>query len=319
MGRRAAGGPADLWSYPRSWRDRYGDDVEMYLRDRYGDGPLPVSARLSLFRSGTVERLRSGGIIGTSAEPDLQVRGASLLVLYAWVMFVFAGSAFAKYTEHWPLVTPQVDRRLPAAAMGAVQASSLAGTLILISAAAVALPALARLVRSDGWRPLWALLRPLAVAVTVAGVAGTVIVVWNNHLGPAAITAPLSLQVAGVVAGLLVLGALAVGCGTVVALVYRLRLSHRVTRAFGLLALAMAAVLVLIFAGVLTWWISTAEHAPWFFGSLAPRSPSSPAPLAMIVLCLMMLSALVLAGIGTVRIVDGLSRADAEPAYRGGD
>jgi len=64
----------------------------------------------------------------------------------------------------------------------------------------------------------------------------------------------------------------------------------------------MTGALMVIFAGALTWWISTALHAPWFFGSLVPRSPTSPAPLALIVLGLMMLSGLVLAGIGAVRI-----------------
>ena len=87
-----------------------------------------------------------------------------------------------------------------------------------------------------------------------------------------------------------------------IALVYRLRFSPRVTRILGALAVAMTMALVVIFAGALTWWISTALHAPWFFGSLVPRSPTSPAPLAMIVLGLMMLSGLVLAGIGALRI-----------------
>ena len=57
-----------------------------------------------------------------------------------------------------------------------------------------------------------------------------------------------------------------------------------------------------IFAGTLTWWIATALHAPWFFGSMVPRSPTSPAPLVMILLGLLMLSGLVLAGVGMVPI-----------------
>jgi hypothetical protein len=93
--------------------------------------------------------------------------------------------------------------------------------------------------------------------------------------------------------------------------VYRLRLSHRATRILGLLALVMAVALAVIFAGALTWWISTAIHAPWFFGSLVPRSPGTPAPLVMIVLGLTMLSGLVLAGIGTIRITTLMSRVRA--------
>jgi hypothetical protein len=300
----------DLTWYPRSWRDRYGDDFALYLQDRYGDDPLPMSARLSMMRSGTTERLRAGGIIGTAVDPDIRVRGASLLVLCAWGIFIVAGSVFAKYTEHWPLATPQVDRWLPAAAMGAVQVAAAIGVLILIVASAVTLPSLFELMRSDGWRSLWPSVRPMVLSVTAAGAVSIGIVVWNEQLGPTTNT-PFALRIAAVLAGLVVVGALAVCCGTVVATVYRLRLSHRATRILGLLALVMAVALAVIFAGALTWWISTAVHAPWFFGSLVPRSPGTPAPLVMIVLGLTMLSGLVLAGIGTIRITTLMSRVRA--------
>jgi len=287
--------------YPRIWRDRYGADFELFLQDRYGEESLPMSAQLSMARSGTVERLRSGGIVGCTVDPDTRVRGASLLVLCAWGVFIVAGSAFAKYTEHWSLATPQVDHWLPAAAMGAVQVAAAAGMLIVVVAALISLPALVELVRSDGWSELWPLVRPVVLSVTVAGAVSIGIVAWKDHLGPTTDT-PSGLRIAGVLAGLVVIGALVVTCGTLLAIVYRLRFTPRVTRILGLLAVVMAAALVVIFAGALTWWISTALHAPWFFGSLVPRSPATPAPLAMIVLGLMMLSGLVLAGIGAVRI-----------------
>jgi hypothetical protein len=287
--------------YPRTWRERYGADFEQFLEDRYGDGPLPLSDRLSMVHSGLVERLRSGGIIGSSVDPDTRVRGASLLVLCAWGVFIVAGSAFAKYTEHWPLATPSVDHWLPAAAMTAVQAAAAAGVLIVIMAGLTCLPAFIEFIRSKGWRALWPLIRPMLLSVIAAVVVSVLIVAWNYHLGPSTST-PLGLRISGVLAGLVVVAAVAVTCGTLIAIVYRLRFSTRVTRILGVLAVAMTMALVVIFAGALTWWISTALHAPWFFGSLIPRSPTSPAPLPMIVLGLMMLSGLVLAGIGALRI-----------------
>jgi hypothetical protein len=216
-------------------------------------------------------------------------------------VFIVAGSAFAKYTEHWPLATPQADHWLPAAAMAAVQAAAAAGVLIVIVAGLISLPALVELIRSDGWSTLWPLIRPMILSVTMAGAVSIGIVAWNDRLGPS-INTPLVLRIAGVFAGLVVVGALVVSCGTLIAIVYRLRFSPRVTRVLGLLAVAMTVALVAIFAGTLTWWVSTALHAPWFFGSLVPRSPTSPAPLAMIVLGLMMLTGVVLAGIGAFRI-----------------
>ena len=300
--------------YPRSWRDQYGDEFVTFLHDRYGDGPVPLSARLSMVRSGTVERLRAGGAIGTSVDSDRRIRGASLLVLCAWGLFVVVGAAFAKYTEHWPLSTPRVDQRLPAVAMGTVQGAAAAGVLILLVAGLVTLPALVDLVRADGWRSMWATARAMVISVAVAGVAFVVIVAWNHQLSPSqSVNAPWALKAVGVIGGLLVVGALTVCAGTIVAIVHRLGLSHRATRALGLLAIAMAGVLALIFVGTLTWWIATAIHAPWFFGSLVPGSSGSPAPLAMVIFSLMMLSGLVLAGLGTARIVGGMSSS----AWRG--
>ncbi|HZM55370.1 MAG TPA: hypothetical protein VFC03_10140 [Acidimicrobiales bacterium] len=287
--------------YPRTWRERYGADFEQFLEDRYGGGPLPLSARLSMVRSGLLERLRSGGIVGSSVDPDTRVRGASLLVLCAWGVFIVAGSAFAKYTEHWPLATPPVDHWLPATAMAAVQAAAGVGVLILIMAGLACLPAFVHFIRSEGWRALWPLARPMVLSVIAAGVASAGIVAWNNRLGPST-TTPLGLRIAGVLAGLVVIAALAVSYATLIAFVYRLRISTRITRILGVLAVAMTLALAVIFAGALTWWISTALHAPWFFGSLTPRSPTSPAPLPMIVLGLMMLAGLVLAGVGAIRI-----------------
>ena len=291
----------DLKWYPRTWRDRYGADFEQFLEDRYGDGPLPLSARLSMVRSGSLEHLRSGGIVGSSADPDTRVRGASLLVLCAWGVFIVAGSAFAKYTEHWPLATPPVDRWISATGMAAVQAAAAVGVLILVVAGLACLPAFVQFIRSEGWRALWPLIRPMTVSVIAAGAVSVGILAWNNHVGPSTAT-PWGLRIAGALAGLVVIAALAVSYATLIAFVYRLRISTRVTRILGVLAVAMTLALAVIFAGALTWWISTALHAPWFFGSLIPRSPTSPAPLPMIVLGLMMLSGLVLAGIGSLRI-----------------
>jgi len=293
--------PNDLKWYPRSWRDRYGADLEQFLEDKYGNDRIPLKVRLSMVYSGTLERLRSGGIVGSSVDPGFRVRGASLLVLCAWAVFIVAGSAFAKYTEHWPLATPQVDHWLPAAAMAAVQAAAAAGMLIVFAAGLTCLPAFVRFIRSEGWWALWPLARPMTFSVIAAGAASVGIVAWSNHLGPNS-TTPLGLRIAGVLAGLAVTAALAVSCGTLIAIVYRLRFSPRVTLFLGALAVAMTAALVVIFAGVLTWWISTALHAPWFFGSLVPRSAGTPAPLAMIVLGLLMLSGLILAGVGAFRI-----------------
>jgi hypothetical protein len=42
--------------YPPAWRRRYGDELVALLEDVFGDEPLPVRCRMSLFWSGTIER-----------------------------------------------------------------------------------------------------------------------------------------------------------------------------------------------------------------------------------------------------------------------
>lgn len=44
--------------YPRGWRRRYGDELVALLEDMFGDQPLSVRCRISLYGSGTIERIR---------------------------------------------------------------------------------------------------------------------------------------------------------------------------------------------------------------------------------------------------------------------
>ncbi len=44
--------------YPRNWRRRYGDELVALLEEMFGDEPLSVRCRISLYRSATIERIR---------------------------------------------------------------------------------------------------------------------------------------------------------------------------------------------------------------------------------------------------------------------
>ena len=57
--------------YPAAWRRRYGEEVIAMLDDTHGEDKLPRRARMSLLRSGLIERIRllrkySGTYIGYS-------------------------------------------------------------------------------------------------------------------------------------------------------------------------------------------------------------------------------------------------------------
>jgi hypothetical protein len=44
--------------YPAAWRRRYGEELIAMLDDTHGDGDVPRQARMSLIRSGLIERIR---------------------------------------------------------------------------------------------------------------------------------------------------------------------------------------------------------------------------------------------------------------------
>jgi hypothetical protein len=90
--------------YPTQWRARYGDEMAALLEDTHGMSAVPLRDRISLAKSGSMERAREAGLIGDSSEPDERIRTGSLLVLCGWALFMVAGAIFAKFTEHWDAV-----------------------------------------------------------------------------------------------------------------------------------------------------------------------------------------------------------------------
>ena len=111
------------------------------------------------------------------------MRGASLVVLCAWALFVVAGSGFAKYAEHWDRVTPLHDRAVPSDAFTAVQVAAFTGVVIFCVSTLVALPAFVRFIRGHGWAPIRRPLSVMLITSSIAMVATVGIVVWSHHFG----------------------------------------------------------------------------------------------------------------------------------------
>jgi hypothetical protein len=123
--------------YPAAWRKRYGREFTDLLIDTYADRPLTGRAHLALIRSGLIERVRYSDAFGRRARPEDQVRAGALTVWFAWACFVVAGGAFAKYSEHWEVVTPSAHRALPEAAMTLLRVSAFVGAGLCAAAAMV--------------------------------------------------------------------------------------------------------------------------------------------------------------------------------------
>ena len=116
-------------------RARYGRGTRCPDGGHLRRGRYPLSSRLAIMRTGAAEHLREIGLGGGEETPAERVRSGSLLVLCGWALFVIAGSAFAKMTEHWVGTTPPGDRALPTNAYDAVQVAASVGLVIVIVAA----------------------------------------------------------------------------------------------------------------------------------------------------------------------------------------
>ena len=277
--------------YPEEWRDRYGEELMALLHDRYGTDRVPLVARVSMVKAGSTERLRYSGVIGGKVSHERRIRGASLVVLCGWAIFVISGSGFAKFAEHWDLVTPGRDRSIPAPAFVTVQAAAAVAVVIFSVAVLVALPALVHRIRERGWSAVRTPLRATLVTSGIALVATLSIIVWSHR----STSSPLNNglwphKVAGMAWVIVMVAAIACGTVAIVVVVTQLEPSRAATRTLGLLAVAMAMVLLVIFVGVVTWWISTALNAPWFFGGGVRGSTGAAAPPTMI-------------GVGTLMVV----------------
>lgn len=301
--------------YPASWRRRYGEELAALLEDTYGARAVPLRCRLSLLRAGSVERLRASGLLGASTPPSDGVRAGSLLVLWAWAVFMVAGAGFANLAENWVTALPAGSSRLPAAGYDVVYCAGLAGGVILLLAAGVCVPAFVRFLRGGGWPAIRRRLL-LAAGVTVVTMAAvTAMAVWAHQLDSSQRNGGLWTYslLAGVVA-LLITATIAAWTAAGSAAARRLELPARVVRYCGALAVALTLVMAALVGGTVTWWSAIASRAPWFLDGTAPGTAGTVAPLALVIVGTLMVLGLILAVIGARRAATSLRRGAEPPA-----
>lgn len=268
--------------YPAAWRERYGRELIDLLVDTNAERPLTWRARLALARAGLIERGHYSGVIGRRARPEDQVRAGALRVGFAWACFVVAGAAFAKFSEHWDVVTPSAHRALPESAMTLLQLSSFASAGLCVFAAAVSFPSWWRYVRTSGLGRAVRLLRPGLFAALVGVASSSAVIELAHHS-----TSAQRNGGRGAYAWLgLAWSALLVSCFAVLAwnvgsLVRRLEFSRRQLRILSLAARLLAALMVVIFVSFLVWWVAIAEYARTFLttGLSGVSNPSIPLPM----------------------------------------
>lgn len=279
--------------YPHAWRERYGEEMLALIDDEIGADEPGLRLRLSLVAHGLAERARGAGMVGPATSRETDRRRGALLVLVAWSAFMVAGAGYSKVAEHLDAAVPAGARPLPQVAYDIVVAFGVLGGILVLAGAAIAFPGFLRILRAGAWPALRAhVIRATVLsAITVALVIP--LALWAHQLpdhqrngGSVGYSAAFLTWAGLVIVSITLWTAVAVAVGR------RVELSPRALRAEAGLALGLAAVMVVVTAASVVWWIGMAVYAPSFVNGL---------PLAVAVG--LMLVGLAVSGVGVRRIV----------------
>lgn len=307
--------------YPPAWRERYGDELLVYMQDSFGPDKPPLAARLSIVAGGIRERARRSGLSGDSVSPADRIRAGVLLVLVSWTAMVVAGASFAKISEHFDSSLPggASAHHLPDLSYSFVQTAAGVAGLIVVAAAGLAVPAFLRYLRSGGWPSIRAhALRAAGCTLLTAGISAPLLI-WAHHLsahqrnGGSAGYGILFLVWAALIVGTLVLWTMAA-----VVAARNVTFSRSLLAAEAGMAIAVALAVVAILAATSLWWALIAERAPTFLSG----DPASPINASLAATVAVMALAAVAATAGAARIARSLpawgpTAAGYPPAWRG--
>jgi hypothetical protein len=263
--------------YPATWRSRYGDQLLAFMEDSYGDGDVPARVRFDMARGALAEHGAEMGLVVGQRSTAGRLRGGALLVLCAWAFFVIGGSVFAKASEGWAVARPTFTHGLARAGFESVLWAGVAGALVIILAAATALPCFVRYLGADGWSEIRRPILGAVVITIVTTAAGSAVVLWAHHLVFAQRNGgywPYSMA-------FLILAALVVATvagWTVAALrtVAHLELPSSVLYAEGGFALILTVLMTVILTGTVAWSAMVATDAPRFLSGAMTGPPGSP-------------------------------------------
>jgi hypothetical protein len=297
--------------YPAAWRARYGDELAVLIEELDGGARmLSWRVRFDVVRAGVVERARVFGLSGL--PPRERAREGSLLVLYAWMLFVIGGFGVQKASEHWQAVTPTAKQGLPAAAFDVLVIAAGVGSALVMLGVALSLPRLVALLRGGGWakirRPiLRAALLSLLIVVSTFGLAA-----WAHSLTSVARNGSNAAYSAVFLAWvLLFVACLFVWAAAAAATARQLNLPTWTLRFEVWLGVAISAAMTLMTIATAVWWGSLANAAPWFFDGRPVGSSASALELNIIIPAALMLCATLLGLIGATRATKALTGVSA--------
>ena len=298
--------------YPSAWRARYGDELANLLEEIGGGARMSWRVRLDVVRAGVAERVRVLGLGGL--PPRERAREGSLLVLYAWMLFVLAGFGVQKASEHWRAATPAARQALPAAAFDVLLAAAGVGSALVLLAVATSLPRLAALIRGGGWAEIR---RPIlrAAVLSLATVGATFgLGAWAHSLSSAARNGGNAAYVGVFLAWVALFAAcLFAWAAAAAATARRLTPPAGMLRFEVWLGAAVSAAMAVMTIATAVWWASLASAAPWFFQGRPAGSSASALVPSIVVPSLLMLFATSLGLVGARRAMSALAKVSPRP------
>lgn len=284
-----------LRCFPRSWRARYGEELQALVVDMSDGRRVPWRTRADLMRAGGREHLRAAGL-QNDGTPDSRIRGGASLVLWAWALFVFAGAVVQKTSEHWRQSLPQSHPLATIAFDVLIGTAGLASVLVL-AGIVVALPSLVRLLRAGGWCRIHRTVRTAAMATVVVIAATVGLVLWAHSLtAHQRAGADTAYACAFAVWAVLCLGTLLAWAWAAVRTERCLALSPRALATQAWLAAGVAGSMAVMSAATASWWIAVAARAPAALTGSGAVHASAAVPQLILAIALMLLAA----GMGTV-------------------
>jgi hypothetical protein len=242
--------PASLlrW-YPRSWRERYGDELLALIQDSLDEGRPTWRLQLSAIWGGLRERGREARHAAAAPfrHPDWPARSGTILMA-GLVCAVFPGNlaSSSSPTRAWQAVTLDA----------ALAAMALTGAVVLADGLA-ALPALVRFLRAGGGPKVWRQASWAAAATAVAGGGLAGLIVSAGSLTPAQLGVSLAYWTGALITGLATMVGIWLWATTATATARQLTLTPRVQAAQLVLGSVIPTAVTVVASTLSLWWSVT--------------------------------------------------------------
>jgi hypothetical protein len=296
--------------YPKAWRDRYGDELLAMMEDTLGERPVTLRFRLSIALAGIREQAHAVGLAGETVPQSEVVRAGGVAVVTAWAVFILAGAAFAKLSEHGNEAVAASGSPLAEDSYRIMVVLAVAAAMAVVAGAALAARPLFRLLRDDGGLVLRRRLSVAATLSMIAAAATAGLVLMAHRLPPADVeTGARPYGVAFIGWAIVIAAAVAAWVSFGTGAVRRVAFSRRALAIESVLAATVAVAMVAMTVVTGVWWVAVADRAPWFLHGAAPGTPGSAFDLRLALVVTLMVLADAVAAVGVVRMGAGWASA----------